>query len=467
MHAIRFVAVTLVASVAACATAPPNAHDDLQRLLAERGVERVTFRTNSEADQQADLAVADLLQRKLTADDAVAVALLSNRHLQATYAELGVAQADLVEAGLLKNPTFTAQVRFPNRPPSAANMEFDVAMDFLDILLLPLRHKLAAQQYERAKLRVGDEVLRTAAEVRTAYYTLVAAQQTAAMRRAVLEAAEVSFDLTKRMHEAGNNSPLQVAQEQASLEQAKIEAARADGETAAAREQLTRLLGLHEAKFTTADSLDTPPDAADKLATVNIEHRLDIAAAKAEAQTLATALGITRDYRWLTAVEIGGNAERDTDKQWVAGPHIAIELPIFNRGDARIARAEAQLRQAEANLAALATDARSEIRAAHDRLALAHRLAQQYRTVLIPLRQQIVKLSQQNYNFMITGIFETIAARQLEYDAYEKYIDAVRDYWIARAHLERALGLKFTTPAAPAATPTKLPGAAEEHKHHD
>ena len=52
-------------------------------------------------------SVKKLLAAPLTADAAVQIALINNRGLQATYAELGIAEADVVQAGRLRNPGFS------------------------------------------------------------------------------------------------------------------------------------------------------------------------------------------------------------------------------------------------------------------------------------------------------------------------------------------------------------------------
>ena len=95
------------------------------------------------------------------------VALLNNRDLQATYEELGIAQAELVEAGLLTNPRLLAEVRSPKY--HALPFELDVTQSFIELLTLPLRSQAGAA-FEAAKLRVTHEVLNTAAEAEASFY---------------------------------------------------------------------------------------------------------------------------------------------------------------------------------------------------------------------------------------------------------------------------------------------------------
>ena len=86
---------------------------DVSTAVEARSGKRVVWNLGTELDAQVAQEVRALLHDTLTADGAIQVALLNNRNLQALYAELGVAQADLVQAGLLKNPVFDGAVLFP------------------------------------------------------------------------------------------------------------------------------------------------------------------------------------------------------------------------------------------------------------------------------------------------------------------------------------------------------------------
>ena len=59
--------------------------------------------------------VAGLLGKPLTVDDAVQIALLNNRGLQAGFQELGITEAEVVQAGRLPNPGFSFRRPSPGR----------------------------------------------------------------------------------------------------------------------------------------------------------------------------------------------------------------------------------------------------------------------------------------------------------------------------------------------------------------
>src|SRR5207249_7216953 len=121
---------------------------------------------------------------------------------------------------------------------------------------------------------------------------------------------------------------------------------------------------------------------------------------------------------------------------------------------------------------ALGVAARSEIREARERMLLTRRLVDSYRGTLIPLRQEVASRALEHYNCMLIGAFDVLAAKRDEIEAYRAYVTSVRDYWVARSDLERALGRRLTVasnaskPAEPTAPtePTSPPAAPGEHR---
>jgi cobalt-zinc-cadmium efflux system outer membrane protein len=154
-------------------------------------------------------------------------------------------------------------------------------------------------------------------------------------------------------------------------------------------------------------------------------------------------LGLTRKYRFLGTFALGVSSERDADGNIRTGPTFQFAPPIFNQGQGKIARGEAQLRQSEDRLEALAAEIRSEVRERRGHLAAMYELAVTYRDHLLPERDQILQLTLLHYNAMSVGAFDLLQARQNEIAAQRGYAEALRDFWIARAELERAVGGSF------------------------
>jgi cobalt-zinc-cadmium efflux system outer membrane protein len=399
----RFFLISALTTALACAQ--PN----LEQTIRERTGKQVESRKDAAANDQIARHIHVLLQRPLTAESAVQVALFNNRELQATFEEIGIANPNLIEAGLLKNRTFGA--RFPDQPPSATNVDVSIAQDFFDLLLISLRKKVAASELARMRLRIGDETLRLATEVKTAFYEMQAQQQLLERVLAINETEAAALELSIQQHEAGNIPDLDLANQQATYSQTKLEANQVATAIYSFREKLNRLLGLwgNDTDWKIRDELAPIPtrDFSQRgLESIAIDQRLDLAAAKTEILALVQSL----------------------------------ELPLFNRGQGRIARLETKLRQAERRLEAKAIAIRADVREARDRLVAKRDLAIFYRDNLLPERHHILELTLAGYNTMLKSPYDLLLAKQNELLAEKGFIDASRDYWIARADLERAIG---------------------------
>src|SRR6266567_1636134 len=428
-------------ALAGCAHVDPNpAFRELANTVHLRTGKRVQWNRGSAEDAQAQAAVSFLLSRPLTAESAVQIALLNNHTLQATYEELGIAQADLVEAGLLRNPIFTFERRFPGQA-----LEADLLKEFIDILLLPLRKRIAAAQFEAAKLRVGHEILTTAAEVRAAFYEHQGDQQLVDLRKTVADATERSAETALRMQQAGNLKNLDLATEQASHAQAKIELAKAQSKAVQTREKLNKLMGAFGAQtsWAVASRLSELPGnevSTAQLESRAIQQRLDLAAARQQFIAEARTRGIARAEAILQGAQIGSHYEHEIEPRHSIGPSVSVPIPIFNQGQPASARASAKMRQAEQRYLALAADIRSDVRAARDKMLLARRQVEYFKSTALPMRTRVTEESQLQYNAMQITPFQLLQAKEEEVKTGADYVEALREYWVARAELEKAVG---------------------------
>ncbi len=437
---IRRIGLSLAVSalLVGCAGLPDRGHQEIAATLKERG---------TDASQVGDAAAAQALLaeaagKPLGVTEVVRIALVNNPDLRAQYAEMGIAAAEVYDAGRLGNPTLSASLLFPHGSGEGNETTFGLAQSFTDLLLIGARSRLAKGEYERAKLLAGSAVLHLAADAETGYYRLVGAQQVARMRQTIATAAGTSADLAQRFFDAGNITRLELARERAAASQAHLDHLEAQGEVASARAELARVLGLRTADWSVLERLAMPPGAEDDLAALMTkaeQSRLDLAASRKHVELLADAAGVSRRFRFLGEVEIGVETVHSEGRRFT-GPTLALQLPLFNQGKGAVARAQAQLQQADAELAAVEVEIATGIRRAHAELLNTRARVEHYRTALIPQREEIVTRTQEQFNFMLVGQFELLLAKQEEYDAYQGYLEALRDYWVARTELTRQVG---------------------------
>jgi outer membrane protein TolC len=181
--------------------------------------------------------------RPLSADGAVRIALLNNKGLQASYNELGIAEAAMVEASLPPNPTFSLS---RIQTPVELDIERRIIMDILALATLPARAELAAERFHQAQLRAALETLRVGFETRRVYYPAVAAEVLAASLAQAASAAESAAKLAKELGETGAMNKLDQAREEAFYVELSTELAGARQRAASERERLIRALGLQD-----------------------------------------------------------------------------------------------------------------------------------------------------------------------------------------------------------------------------
>ena len=397
--------------------------------------------------QEMTEKIDSLLLGQLTVDAAVKVALLNNPIIQVIYYDLEIAYADVIQAGILGNPTLSAFV-LNSQEDTGKHTEISIEQNVLDLLLLPLKKKLARAEYQQVKLQVGHAVLEIIKDTKTAFYVLQANRHMMTLQKDVLKAAEAAVELAERQYKAGNINTLDLASHQAALHDDQLEWMENEAELFSNRENLRKLLGLTgasqklniEADLSTLPSSD--PDLSEVIQTA-LAQRLDLAVAQQELVILKKALFLARTE---AVLDISGSVVKEStpDEDAHVGPGIELDIPLFDRGQAQVARLKAQLSQSEKQIEVLKQEIRSEIRIIHNQIDTKRKAVEYYRDIIIPVHEDVVQASQKEYNFMLLGAYTLLEVKQDEINARRNYILTLRDYWILRTDLEHAGGVELS-----------------------
>jgi cobalt-zinc-cadmium efflux system outer membrane protein len=157
-------------------------------------------------------------------------------------------------------------------------------------------------------------------------------------------------------------------------------------------------------------------------------------------------------------MEIGAAAEKEPGDPWKVGPSVSVPIPVFDQGQARVARGAAELRRAQQEYYALAVRIRATARALVERVRGAGDRALFFRDIVLPLQERIVSEAQLQYNAMQLGIFELLRDRQQQIEAGAEYIEVVREYWMARAEILHLMSGRL--PADESSRPRRPAGKA-------
>ena len=447
-YAALFIAALSI--LAGCAGASKEmAFSEVQQQIDERMGVPIHWNANTASVDEIEQMVKELLDRPLVADTAVQIALLHNRRLQATYEELGIAHAAVVEAGIPSNPAFHGGATFglPQDPmtahPAHDTYVFEIEMDFLSLLYGSMRKSAAKSEFETAKLRVTAAVMDLAGQTRRAFYRVQSEQQMLEMFRQIVLATQAGFEFASRLHEAGNIPDIDLLLERALYERSKLALTMAEDMLVESREQLNRLMGLwgEETAWTLESRLPnipTEPMKLDNVEEVALENSIDLAIARAGIVSIGKQLGVAKAMALVPRLEIGGELEQEAGA-WAAGPIFGVEIPLFDRNQGQRAAAAAELRRRQEEYYAMATEIRSSVRAAHRRLLAVRQTALFYQNEMLPLQEQILEQVQLQYNAMQIGTPRLLLAKQQQIDAGRDYIQALYNYHVARVEFDQIL----------------------------
>lgn len=469
--------------IGGCATVNPRSdYERVARHVTEAaGRERIYQPEDNELVAEI---VVGLCQDGITVEEAVEISLLNSPALQAAFMDVGLARADIVQAGLFSNPFVGISARFPDGG-GLANIEASVAQNIAELWQIPIRKRAAERSLDRAILDLARSAANLGADAKAAYYEAVGADELHRIAQENLSIAQDLLELALARQEAGATNELDVNLSRSLALDADIEVERARLASADARRALATLLGL----VSRADELflvDALPDAYPKIADapslVELARawRLDLRAAR-EAVALAQAqldeqyrlvwpvvelgLELEREDRraqggrdvladtarasiangGLTAPEIQPRSERQSEhgQNTIFGPSLGIELPIFDQNQAQIARAQYALQQARKTLDAVDRAVTQEVRGAADRALTTWRLMQKFLEQSVPLAQSNLELSREAYRAGRASFLSVLEAQRLSLETRSGLVGAAQAAAIAVPELERTIGLPF------------------------
>lgn len=396
----------------------------------------------TEAEQtKIDERVRALSEQRMDVERAVQIALLNNKGLQASFYQLGISEADVVQAGRLPNPKFSMLY---TRNDGDYKIEQILTFNIFSLLTMPKMKEIERQRFEQTKKITAFEVLSLANHTRLAYFNAVAATEQVRYSEQVKESAEASAELARRMVKAGNWNKLEQAREQSFYADAALDYANAKTKQVSAYEALSRLLGVAVNQLVLEERLPDLPKSITELQPFEktaFEQRLDLQNMRLETETLAKQLGLTKTTRFINVLEIGPARvlEGRRGDPYKKGVEISFELPLFDWGDARVARAESIYMQSVNRTAQIAINAQSEIREAYSSYRASYDIAKHYRDEIVPLRKKIMNENQLRYNGMLVSPFELLADARAQVMSVKSYIESLREFWLADSALQMTL----------------------------
>jgi outer membrane protein TolC len=425
-----------------CATfSKDGGFGNVQQTTQQHIKQEIAWPKTKDEQSKVNDQVNALLEHKLDVESAVQIALLNNKRLQASYYELGISEADLVQAGRLPNPRFSMLYAKNN---GEYKIEQAFTFNIFSLITIPKAVEIEKRRFEQVQKETALDVLKLANHTRLAYFDAVAATELVRYSEQVRESAEASAELARRMYKAGNWNKLEQAREQSFYADAALDYANARNKQVKAYEALARLLSVSSDQIRLVERLPDLPKSVEDLQPFEkaaFENRLDLQAMRLETDALAKQLGLTKTTRFINVLEIGPARvlEGRRGDPYKKGLEIGFEIPLFDWGTARVAKAEAIYMKAVNETAQVAINAQSEIREAYNTYRTNYDVTKHLRDEIVPIRKKILSENQLRYNGMLTSPFELFGDARAQVASVKNYIEALREFWMSDSTLQMTL----------------------------
>lgn len=437
------------ALLVACAPSREAALEPVQASVLARLGERPRAPDDSGADIDAE--IERLLGKGLDVAGAVRLTLLNSPRLQALYEDVGIARAQVLQASLLENPVVRGQLLVPTRESEGLEVALGLDVDVVSLLFAPLARTLAEAELAASQVRVTGQILEATYRTRSLFYRYLAEAKRVELLRGFVEIAELSADVARRLREAGNITRLELLEEEALFQRARLELIRAERRRAELRAQLNDEMGLTGARTSWRVAAGLPPLPAsdevdlERLVPRALDASLDLELARRRLEAQERRLGLVEARRWVPGLAAGVEAERE-EELWSVGPALGVAVPVFDQGQGGVALEEARRRRLRYELRALALRVRAEAQAVRARLTAARASARHLEEVLVPLQREIVDEALLQYNAMTLGVFRLLDARRRQLVVEQQRLDALLAYWLARADYAQLASGRLPSP---------------------
>lgn len=418
--------------LSACATtAPEHSVIQLEHRLGERY-----------PNAKLSAKVPELSSKPLELDMAVQMLLAQSPQVRVELAQLGIANAQQLQAELISNPHLSLGAL---KPEDGGRWQLDVGLSqpLLELFTRPLRRQLAQENLLTVQLRLQEQLQGLIVKTGNAYYSAIAAQQHVQVQQQMLAATLARQHLADSLYRAGNmseNSFLYYDNEARRVQQQVKKRERKAQEKYL---ELLNLIGLDSSKSIVLPT-QLPVLTAEKfdhssLLTQASVDRLDIKILQQQLIQMDKRRAFIRQENGWRDMTIGVNAEREFDGKTNVGPEVEFALPLFNRNQGKLAAVDAQHEKLEAQLQQLSLDADLEIAQALNQM---HSTREQLALIKTSLQiaEKRVTLSNREVNFMLGSPFELLNFKRQEIQLAHDYTNELAGYWQARTQLELAVG---------------------------
>lgn len=417
---------------------------------------------NIQPDSLGKSDAALQLDQPVSLQQSIQILLSRSPQVRLQLANLGIADAQKLQAELIENPHISIGAL---RPEGGGRWELDTSLSqpLLALFTRPLRAQLAQENLLEAQLKLQAELQTLIAETSRLYFDAVAALQHCDVQHNMLEATKAKQLLALSLFRAGNMSENNFLFYDNELRRMQQQMEKRQARAYEKQLSLLNFIGLESSQRlnlpTRLPALPGEKLNHEQLLSRAKANRLDLKIAQRQQALIAQRQKlIIQQYGWRD-ISLGINAEREFDGAKNIGPEVELALPIFNRGQGKLAAISAQNLKLEARLLQFELNTDTQIAKALNTMDSA-RTQLKILQEAMAVAEKRVELSNREVNFMLTSPLELLSIKRQQIELAHELTENLKDYWQARAQLELAIGGALSSAAE-----TQDDHAQHQHKH--
>ena len=389
---------------------------------------------------------------RLTRRQAIAEALAHNPQIEVARQQTAQSRARRVQAIAVPDPALTASYDQSPQPfnfGSAGERNVGVSMLIPFPTKFWLRNRVARADIGsfESNYRLQTQVI--AAETSRQYDSLLVARK---HRDVLVEGRSLSADFLKRTqarYNAGTAAKLDVIKAQVDLAQADNDLIANELDIANAQAALNRFIGrVIGAPIAPVDTLEVPPPLPDSqtIEQTALENRPELTQLESEQRGARATTSLLRQF-WIPDFTLGASHDYAQPGAPLFSTGIALPVPLFfwQHSQGEIAESRYHERELEASYRDLRAQVTQDVRSAYATASTSLRQVLFLRDQLVPSAREAFRVASVSYSLGGSSALEVLDARRTLLDAENQLADALASANIARADLERALGVPLST----------------------
>ena len=376
----------------------------------------------------------------LTLDQALRTAFAGNPELAAAQWEIGIAEGDRRQAGLIPNPEVSWEAEDTRRDSRTTTVSISQPIELGGKRGARIDVASRAQDAAGIELERRRNALR--ADVIQAYSATQTAQQRLQLSRQSQALAEHGLRVAQGRIQAGKSSPVEGTRAQVQLSEVRLELSRAERDQANAYQQLAQVMGAPLPTQITVQpashGMPVAPPPTRLLERLNETAELRLATLQIDQREAS--LGLERAQRIPDLTVSVGSQYSEMERERVNVVGLSMPIPLFNRNQGNVLAAARRADQARDLRNATELRLRTEIQTTLAQWQTASGEVKAFDQTILPAAQSAVDSATRGFEMGKFGFLDVLDAQRTLIGARTQYIQAVAEATDARVRIERIFG---------------------------